>query len=353
MNTVNIHGITYYETLIAVLENNLLPPSLYNYYKKTNDKKVKTLLYLAFVIATFGFTGIGVFGMLFAYDMTTENTLYIGTAVSFAVLSLGALLFLIFVLKIRKARNALTKREIVEFYMKTNQDIIPTISQCRDATKKEYINSEIQKEEIKITSASSLGKQLKLFSEDFLRINDMSGDEFEDYCYRMLALMGYSNICKTKGSGDQGVDIIASMDNKRYAFQCKRYSEPVGNSPVQEVFAGARYYSASECVVITNSSFTKGAKDLALATGVDLWDRRKISWLYGKIILAFGEVLKEQLSKQFDREKKKCELIDYLNSITDDKIDELFFQMKLLSFDGCKTVSSYESKTKEFVNKYR
>ena len=90
-----------------------------------------------------------------------------------------------------------------------------------------------------------------------------------------------------------------------------------------------------------------------MATNVALWDGGKIAAVHARIILAYSGALKEQLSKQFDREKKKSELRDYLNNLTDEKIDELFFQMKLLSFDGCKTISSYESKTKDFLTKYR
>ncbi|MBQ8433307.1 MAG: restriction endonuclease, partial [Clostridia bacterium] len=40
--------------------------------------------------------------------------------------------------------------------------------------------------------------------------------------------------------------------------------------------AGAKYYNASQCMVITNSRFTNAAKKLAYATGVILWDRDTI-----------------------------------------------------------------------------
>ena len=47
----------------------------------------------------------------------------------------------------------------------------------------------------------------------------------------------------------------------------------LGNTPVQEVFAGSKLYGCDIPVVMTNSNFTKGANELAAATGVQLWNR--------------------------------------------------------------------------------
>ena len=43
-----------------------------------------------------------------------------------------------------------------------------------------------------------------------------------------------------------------------------------------EVVAGKNYYKANRCIVITNNIFTKSAKDLAFANGVELWDRKTL-----------------------------------------------------------------------------
>ena len=70
-------------------------------------------------------------------------------------------------------------------------------------------------------------------------IDIMSGEEFESFCAKVLQDNGFENVNMTKASGDQGVDIIAFKDGVRYAIQCKRYSNSVGNKAVQEVIAGA------------------------------------------------------------------------------------------------------------------
>ena len=100
----------------------------------------------------------------------------------------------------------------------------------------------------------------------------MDGHKFEYFCAEILKNNGFVNVSVTKGSGDQGVDVLAIKDGIKYAIQCKNYSTPLGNTPVQEVNAGKTYYNCHVGVVMTNSTFTQGAKALAQATGVLLWD---------------------------------------------------------------------------------
>lgn len=111
----------------------------------------------------------------------------------------------------------------------------------------------------------------------------MTGEDFEVYVAMILQQTGFVNVQLTKGSGDQGVDIIAEKDDMKYAFQCKRYDKPVGNKAVQEVFAGKFFYHCHAAVVVTNNYFTQSAKELANENGVVLWDRDKLNSLIHSI----------------------------------------------------------------------
>lgn len=104
-------------------------------------------------------------------------------------------------------------------------------------------------------------------------IDGMEGHNFEYFCADILKKNGFYDVKVTKGSGDQGVDILAEKDGIKYAIQCKNYSTYLGNTPIQEVNAGKTFYNCHVGVVMTNSYFTQGAKDLAKATGVLTWDR--------------------------------------------------------------------------------
>ncbi|MFJ8234844.1 restriction endonuclease [Ureibacillus sp. NPDC094379] len=107
------------------------------------------------------------------------------------------------------------------------------------------------------------------------KINDMSGDEFEQFLANLLKKIGFRTTV-TKGSGDQGVDIVAKKQGKTYAIQAKRYSGAVGNKAVQEVVSGKEYYGADASWVITNSHFTQAAINLASKTNTLLWDGNKL-----------------------------------------------------------------------------
>ena len=50
----------------------------------------------------------------------------------------------------------------------------------------------------------------------------------------------------------------------------------LGNTPIQEVVSGKTFYRCHIAVVMTNSYFTDGAKELAKETGTLLWDRNKL-----------------------------------------------------------------------------
>ena len=67
---------------------------------------------------------------------------------------------------------------------------------------------------------------------------------------------------QTQASNDQGVDLIAQIEDLKVCIQCKRYSNPVANKAVQEVIAGKAFYNGTHAVVVSNAGFTKAAKAL-------------------------------------------------------------------------------------------
>lgn len=54
------------------------------------------------------------------------------------------------------------------------------------------------------------------------------------------------------------------------AIQCKQYSNPVENKAVQEINAGKGYIDATDAVVVTNSTYSRSAKELANSLGIFL-----------------------------------------------------------------------------------
>jgi len=116
-------------------------------------------------------------------------------------------------------------------------------------------------------------------SRRFEAVRFMDGAQFEVFVADLFRAMGHRALL-CGGVGDQGVDIVVNPRGERVAVQCKNYSKPVGNRPVQEVYAGARHHRCVEAWVVAPSGYTSGALDLAKSTGVSLYDANTIhQWI--------------------------------------------------------------------------
>ena len=99
----------------------------------------------------------------------------------------------------------------------------------------------------------TIGIFLTLKKRRFTKEYDlMDGRDFEFFCAELLEKRGFLEVEVTKGSGDNGVDILAEKDGVTYAIQCKRYEEPIGVKAVQEAYAGRDYYDRMVGVVMAN-----------------------------------------------------------------------------------------------------
>lgn len=115
--------------------------------------------------------------------------------------------------------------------------------------------------------------------DQLIKVDNLDGLDFEKYIGQLLKKIGFKNVIITKGSGDFGADIIAEKDDNKYAFQCKRFSSPIGPKPIGEVLRGMNKYKCNKGIIITNNYFTKQAIQEAKISNVELWDRDKISLL--------------------------------------------------------------------------
>lgn len=99
--------------------------------------------------------------------------------------------------------------------------------------------------------------------------DEMTPAEFEAFCAEQLRRSGWEAHV-TRQSRDQGVDVIAEKNGLRIVLQCKLYSAPVGNKAVQEAVAARAFEQARYCAVVSNSSYTSAAEQLAATNKVFL-----------------------------------------------------------------------------------
>lgn len=110
-------------------------------------------------------------------------------------------------------------------------------------------------------------------------LNNMSGIEFERYVASLLRHQGYKHVKLTE-QYDFGIDIIAEKDGISWGIQVKRYSAPVKLAAVREAVAALKHYDCDQAMVITNSSFSSSARDLAVSNSCVLIDGQELTrWI--------------------------------------------------------------------------
>ena len=134
-------------------------------------------------------------------------------------------------------------------------------------------NRVLENEDWFIFVASQIEKTcLNLIENKTIKNNNQNykkGIIFENNCMEILKNNGW-NVKETPNTGDQGVDLIASIDNLRICIQCKNHKKPVGNNAVQEISAGKLYWKGTHAVIVSKSGYTKSAQKLAKANKVKL-----------------------------------------------------------------------------------
>jgi HJR/Mrr/RecB family endonuclease len=117
----------------------------------------------------------------------------------------------------------------------------------------------------------------------------LRGIEFEQFLVRVFEHLGYT-VSTTKVSGDQGIDLIAVRSTVKLGIQAKGYCSSVGNDAVQQAHAGKSHYRCTHSVVITNSVFTRAAKELAQSVGCYLIDEDSMTDLIAGRLFCFDQV---------------------------------------------------------------
>jgi hypothetical protein len=118
-----------------------------------------------------------------------------------------------------------------------------------------------------VNIANSYMQNWLVEQDETVKMPPVDGLEFEHWVSQRLNERNWESYV-TRGSGDQGIDVVATKYGVSIGIQCKRYSGPVGNKAVQEAFSGAKHMSLNKAAVLSNSNFTKSAKELAASTGV-------------------------------------------------------------------------------------
>ena len=116
-------------------------------------------------------------------------------------------------------------------------------------------------------------QEARLHAIELSDIDNMDGLSFEHYVANLLQHEGFTQVEVTKGSGDFGVDVIASKGSYRYAIQVKRTSGAVSRRAVSDAVAGKSHYSCNAAMVVTNGYLSRQSKEFACSVRCEIIDR--------------------------------------------------------------------------------
>jgi len=101
------------------------------------------------------------------------------------------------------------------------------------------------------------------------------GIKFENHCMEILKQNGWE-VKETPITGDQGVDLIASINDLRICIQCKDHEKAIGNKAVQEISAGKLFWKGTHAIIVSKSGFTKSAHQLAKSNKIKLMNEYQL-----------------------------------------------------------------------------
>lgn len=105
--------------------------------------------------------------------------------------------------------------------------------------------------------------------------SNLKEDECELDLNNMFKSLGYE-ILDIPTSEYHGVDFILSKNEEKIVVQVKQFDDKITDFSVHEILTAKEHYKADKARIITNSSFSSNAVDLAVRNNVDLWDGKKL-----------------------------------------------------------------------------
>ena len=104
--------------------------------------------------------------------------------------------------------------------------------------------------------------------------NKLKGVALEFAVSDLLERFGWSTEL-TKKSGDGGIDLVIRKDEREILVQCKGHALNIGVGPIRDA-AGVKALHKKDFIVVGPSGFSKGAREFAEQSEIELWDTQKL-----------------------------------------------------------------------------
>jgi restriction system protein len=118
----------------------------------------------------------------------------------------------------------------------------------------------------------------KLAISGIYDIDKLSGEQFEERLQILFTKLDYKAKRTVSGSTkpDFCADLIIEKDGIKTAVQAKRWNELVGEQVINDIYSAIPMYDCNYGMVVTNSYFTRMAKEKAQKLKIILWNRNDL-----------------------------------------------------------------------------
>jgi restriction system protein len=97
----------------------------------------------------------------------------------------------------------------------------------------------------------------------------LSGHAFEKALGKVFQQSGYEAEV-TKGSGDEGIDLILTDKNGRIAVQAKNHAKPVAPAVARDLFGAMQHGNFDRGMIVSSGGFTKNVYEFVSGKKIEL-----------------------------------------------------------------------------------
>lgn len=116
---------------------------------------------------------------------------------------------------------------------------------------------------------------------DILNIDQLTSDQFRAYFKSLLEAKEY-NIKKTEPTEHFGPLLLANVKDEKVIIKNVIAYDKVGIEELEEMPSAKEYFNTDEMLVVTNSYFSRAARNFAQENGITLFNRDEVSLLTSK-----------------------------------------------------------------------
>lgn len=145
-----------------------------------------------------------------------------------------------------------------------------------------FTNPDLVKYEDYLVAIAKYNNQLKEYEDNLYkqRLNfwfSLSGYEFEIEVETLLRKCNY-NVYRTKGSGDEGIDLIMKISGEDdILMQCKAYKKKIiGPAPIRELIGIITSKRLKKGILVCLNGASYNAETLAYNNNIEIWDVKKL-----------------------------------------------------------------------------